>query len=550
MAYERLSAADSMFLHIESSAQPQHVGALGILEGGPFRGADGRFRLDDVREVIGERLHLVPRFRRKLMTVPLDQGRPVWVDDERFDLAYHVRLTALPRPGTESQLLALFERIQSHLLDRRRPLWEMWFVEGLEGGRVAAIQKTHHCLVDGISGVDVATVLYDLTPEVARFDPPKWVPEPPPSDLQLMVESMVERAVEPAEAARSIRAALRGPRSVLAGAKDVLDAVTSNAIPAPRTPWNVPIGSHRRWRPVRVPLARAKAIKDAASADPRVPGRVSLNDVVLTAVGTGLRRFLLDRREPVDDVTLRAMVPVTMRGSAEREEAAADGGAALGNRVSMMNTGLPMSPSDPVARLTGTIEGMRALKESGAAVGADLLLQMSNYAPPTVFAIASRLLIRSRTVNLTITNVPGPQFPLYCLGAQVLEAFPYVGIVSGQALTVAVLSYNGNLDFGLTGDRDVLPDLDVLAEGILAGFAELEDAFGVTEAPPAERPVPAKPAATKPAKKARVKKAAAKRAPAKKVTAKKAPAKKAAAKKAPVRKAAAKKAATRGGVTS
>ena len=483
MAYERLSAADSMFLHIESSAQPQHVGALGILEGGPFRGADGRFRLDDVREVIGERLHLVPRFRRKLMTVPLDQGRPVWVDDERFDIAYHVRLTALPRPGTESQLLALFERIQSHLLDRRRPLWEMWFVEGLEGGRVAAIQKTHHCLVDGISGVDVATVLFDLSREVAHVEPPGWLPEPPPAPAQLLMDSIVERTVEPAEIARSIRAALRGPRQAVTGVREVLDALTSNVIQAPATPWNVPIGPHRRWRDLTIPLEDVKAIKDAASADPDVPGRVSLNDVVLAAVGAGLRRFLQAREVPVDDVVLRAMVPVTMRASAERDAAAAEGSAALGNRVSMMNAQLHMGPEAPVDRLVEIVMGMQALKESGAAVGADHLMQMSSYVPPTVFGVAARLLVRTRAINLTITNVPGPQFPLYCMGAKVEQAFPYVGIVEGQALTIAVLSYDGVLGFGITGDREVLPDIDVLVDGIAAGFHELQVAYGLAEKP-------------------------------------------------------------------
>jgi WS/DGAT/MGAT family acyltransferase len=496
MSYERLSAQDSMFLHIEKPQQPQHVGSLGIMQGGPFRDAGGRFRLDELREIIGERLHLVPRFRRRLMTVPFDQGRPVWVDDEHFDLAYHIRLTALPKPGNEEQLLALFERIQSHLLDRRRPLWELWFVEGLEGDRVASIQKTHHCLVDGISGVDVATVMFDLSPEVVRHDPPPWTPEPAPTPAQLMVESIVERIVEPTELARSVRAALRGPRQWLDGAiassKDVADAVTSNATQAPRTPWNVPIGPQRRWRPLRVPIADAKAIKDAATADERIDGRVSLNDVVLAAVGTGLRRFLLARGEVTDGIQLRAMVPVTMRASDERAAAAAEGSAALGNRVSMMNAHLDVGPDDPVDRLRGIVDGMRVLKDSGAAVGADLLMQMGSYAPPTVFAIASRLLIRSRAVNLTITNVPGPQFPLYCMGARTEEAFPYVGIVEGQALTVAVLSYDGQLGFGITGDRDVLPDIDLLVEGVAAGFDELKAAFGLAPKPAVRKRSPRK----------------------------------------------------------
>lgn len=474
MAYERLSAQDSMFLHIESPQQPQHVGSLGILEAGPLRDDAGRFRLDLVREVIAERLHLVPRFRRRVMAVPFQQGRPVWVDDEAFDLAYHVRLTALPKPGNEEQLLALFSRLQSHLLDRRRPLWELWFVEGLEGDRVAVVQKTHHALVDGISGVDVATVLFDLSPETTRFDVPRWQPVPPPSGAQLLLESLVERAVEPAEVARSVRSALRVPRSVVQGAGDVVQALRRNAATAPRTPWNAPISSHRRWRPVRVPIEQAKAIKDAAS----VGGRVSLNDVVLAGVTAGLRTFLLERHQEVEDLELRAMVPVTMRAQAERDAASAEGSAALGNRVSMVNAALAVGPEDPVERLRRIVESMRELKESGAAVGADRLLQMSSYVPPTVFAAASRLLIRARAVNLTITNVPGPQFPLYCLGARVLEAFPYVGIVEGQALTVAVLSYDGQLGFGITGDRDVLPDLQVLADGIVEGFDELQKALG------------------------------------------------------------------------
>ena len=484
MAYERLSAQDSMFLHIEAPHQPQHVGSLGIVGGGPLHDEAGRFRLDDVREHIAGRLHLVPRFRKRIMNVPLDQGRPVWVDDERFDLAYHVRLTALPKPGSEAQLLALFTRIQSHLLDRRRPLWELWFVEGLEGDSVAIIQKTHHCLVDGISGVDVATVLFDLGPEVVTVDAPPWRPVPPPSGPQLAIESVVERAVEPAELVRSVRAAFRGPREVLGRAAEVAKVLASSTGQAPKMPWNAPISPHRRWEPIRVPLAEVKAIKDAATADARIGRRVSLNDVVLAAVTSGLREFLETRDQPPEPgLVLKAMVPVTMRAKEEREAAAAAGGAALGNRVSMMNADLPVGTADPLERLKSISTSMAALKEGGSAVGADTLIQMTNYAPPTVLSMASRLLVRTRAMNLTITNVPGPQFPLYCMGAEVREAFPYVPIVDGQALTVAVLSYNGQLGFGITGDREVLPDLDVLANGIRAGFTELESALGAGPSP-------------------------------------------------------------------
>ena len=479
MPYERLTAQDSMFLHIERPHQPQHVGSLGYLEAAPLLDAGGRVRLDDIRQLIGERLHLVPRFRKRLMTVPLDQGRPVWVDDERFDVSYHVRLTALPAPGSDEQLLALFARIQSHLLDRRRPLWELWFVDGLdrdappEERRVALIQKTHHCLVDGISAVDIATVLYDLEPTPTRHDPPRWRPEPPPSGPELLIQSLVERAVEPAELARSARAALRVPRQLASRARDVAQAVAASATTAPKMPWNVPVSPHRKWVPVRVPLAEAKAIKDAAGADPRLGGRVSLNDVVLASVTAGLRAFLQHRSEPVDDLELRGMVPVTMRSKDARDAAAAEGSAILGNRVSMMNAPLPVGEADPVIRLRAIVDAMRELKESGAAVGADLLLEMTNHVAPTVLSVASRLVVRARPVNLTITNVPGPQFDLYCMGARVTEAFPYVQILDGQALTVAVLSFAGQLGFGITGDAEVLPDLDVLGDGIAAGVAEL-----------------------------------------------------------------------------
>ncbi len=473
MSYERLSAQDAAFLHIESRDQPQHVGSLALFEGPPFFDEDGRFHLDDTRAVIENRLHLVPRFRKRIMTVPLDQGRPVWVDDDRFDLTYHVRLTALPRPGREDQLTALMGRLQGQLLDRRRPLWELWFVEGVEGGRVALIQKTHHCLVDGISGVDVATVLLDFEPSPAPIEGPPWVPEPPPNPAELLVRSLIERATEPAEIVRSARAALRGPRAAAGRLADVGKAVASASRGAARAPWNVPIGPHRRWVPVRVPLAQAKAVKDAAKATGVAPA-CSLNDVVLAACAGALRSFLQSRDEPVDGLVLKVMVPVSVRDDTEK--------LALGNRVSMVTAELPVGEADPRERLRLVHEHMRAVKESGAAVGADALVRMTNYLPPTVLSLASRLIVRQRSVNLGITNVPGPQFPLYCMGARMLEAFPYVGIIEGQALMIAVLSYDGQLGFGVTGDRDVLPDLAVLADGVAEGVIELEQLLGGSRA--------------------------------------------------------------------
>ena len=468
-AYERLTAQDTTFLHIETATQPQHVGSLGLFEAAPFLDGDGRFRLDDARAVVASRLHLVPKFRQRIMTVPLDQGRPVWVDDAHFDLTYHVRLTALPNPGSLGQLKALFARIQSHLLDRRRPLWELWFVENLEGGRVALLQKTHHCLVDGISGVDVATVLLDLERDTPLVEPPPWTPAPPPSPARLAAESVFERATEPAEMVRSVRSLLRGPKRTLDRVGSIAKVVAAGVQPPPPAPWNVPISPHRRWEEARVPLSQVKAIRDVATRSKLTADRCSINDVVL-AVCTGALRAFLDQRDvPVDDLTLKAMVPVSMRRDDER--------GALGNRVSMVPADLPVHERDPRWRLRYVHENMAELKRSGLAVAGDDLVKMTSYLPPTVLGVASRLLARNLGVNTTITNVPGPQFPLYCMGARLLEAFPYVGIVDGMGLTIALVSYDGQLGFGITGDRDVLPDLRVIADGIEAATDELEAAL-------------------------------------------------------------------------
>ena len=460
MPYERLTAQDTSFLHLESESQPMHVGSVGLFEAGAFFDGSGHFRLDDARRIVASRLHLVPRFRKKLMEVQLQQGRPVWVDDESFDLSYHVRLTALPRPGSEEQLKALMDRLQSQVLDRRRPLWELWFVEGIEGDRVAIIQKTHHALVDGISGVDVATVLLDLEPEPQPVEAPPWRPEPAPNPAQLLAETLVERATQPAEMLRTLRAQLRGPRRLLETAAHVGRAMSAVGTNAPKMPWNAPVSPHRRFEVARIDLDHAKAVKAAASC--------TLNDVVLASVTGGLRSFLQSRNEPVDGLVLRAMCPVSVRSDDER--------MTLGNRVSAMVVDLPVGEPDTRRRLEALREETRQVKESGQALGVEAIISLTEYAAPTLLSLGARLASVARPVNLGITNVPGPQIPLYCMGAKMVEAFPYVGIIDNQALMVGVLSYAGQLGFGITGDRDVLPDLHVLAEAVEKSFAELAEA--------------------------------------------------------------------------
>jgi WS/DGAT/MGAT family acyltransferase len=457
--FDRLTAQDASFLHLETDHTPMHVGSVATFEGRPFFDESGRFRIEEARELIAGRLNLVPRFRKKLMEVPLQLGRPIWVDDPHFDLSYHVRLTALPQPGTEEQLKTLMNRIQAQILDRRRPLWELWFVEGLEGDRVAIIQKTHHALVDGISGVDVATVLLDFEPDVARTDAEPWIPASVPTPAELLAKTLAERATEPAEIARSVRAALRGPRQALGTLRETVGSLASSASMAPRAPFNVKIGPHRRFEVARTDLDRIKAIRAAHTG--------TVNDVVLAVVAGGLRRFLEHRGEDVDGLTLRTMCPVSVRDDAERMK--------FGNRVSAIFADLPVGIADPVERLHAVSEQMKGLKESKQAVAAERLMGLAEYAPPTILSLAARAVSRQRNVNLIVTNVPGPQVPLYCMGARMLEAFPYVGIVDNLALVVAVLSYDGQVGFGLTSDRDVLPDLHVLAEGIEKSVAELAE---------------------------------------------------------------------------
>ena len=454
---DRLSGQDALFLQVEADNQPMHVGGVAIFEGEPFRDGDGRFRLDQVRASVVSRLHLVPRFRRKLLTVPFDQGHPVWVDDPEFDVANHVRLATVAHPGGWAELRHVMEHLQAVRLDRSRPLWELWFVEGLEHGRVAMIQKTHHSLIDGVSGIDVATVLLDLEPDPTPIDGPAWTPEPAPSDATLLVEGITERIATPTAWLQSVAGALRHPEGA---AEDVLEtaveagrALLAAGLPAPPTPWNVPIGPTRRYEVARVSLDEVKAVKRARQA--------SVNDVVLAICAGALRTFLLHRGEAVtDDLTLRTFVPVSLRHEDERYS--------YGNRVSGMIVELPVGLSGPDARLAEVCGQMSAVKQSGQAEVADQMLTVVDLAPPAMVGFAARLIVRQRTVNLGVTNIPGPQVPLYCMGARLLELFPYVGIFEQTGLLLGLISYCGQLGFGLTADGAAMADLDVLARAIEA----------------------------------------------------------------------------------
>ena len=462
MTGDRLTGLDASFLHLEDASSHMHVAGVMLFEGPPPPYAD-------LLEAFERRLPLVPRYRQRLAFVPLAQGRPKWVDDPHFNLRYHVRSTALASPGSERQLKDLAGRVFSQQLDRDKPLWEVWLVEGLEDDRFAVLSKTHHALVDGISGVDIMSVLFDTSPDPAAPTDPgdRWLPRPLPSRAQLFGEALVERATIPAEIGRSVKAVFRGPRRIAGGSRDAAVGVGAMAWaglnPAPSSPYNKSIGPHRRFTWVRADLKDIKAIKDELGG--------TVNDVVLSVVAGGLGRHLRRRGQDTDGLELKAMVPVSVRADVER--------GALGNRVAAMMAPLPVWCQEPVARLDIVSEQLKGLKSGGQAVGAQVMTELSGFAPSTIMDQASRLMARQRFFNLVVTNVPGPQFPLYLLGRRMLDPFPMVPLAKNQALGVALLSYDGHINFGLVGDFDLLWDLDEFAADLEESLAELAAAAGV-----------------------------------------------------------------------
>jgi diacylglycerol O-acyltransferase / wax synthase len=459
---DRLTGLDASFLHLEDASAHMHVAGVMIFEGDPPP-------YDELLEVIDRRLGLVPRYRQRLAFVPLAQGRPVWVDDPHLNLRYHVRSTALPAPGSEEQLKALVGRVFSQALDRDKPLWEIWLVDGLEGDRFAVLSKTHHALVDGVSGVDIMSVLFDTSPAPAApaDTGERWLPRPLPSAAQLLGEALVERATIPGELARSARAVLRGPRRVVESVRDAAVGVGAMAWaglnPAPPSPYNRPIGPHRRFTWVRVALDDVKAIKNELGG--------TVNDVMLATVAGALGKHLRRRGQNTNGLELKAMVPVSVRADVER--------GALGNRVAAMMAPLPVWCEDPVARLDIVREELKGLKSGGQAVGAQVLTQLSGFAPMTIMEQASRVAARQRFFNLVVTNVPGPQIPLYLAGKRLIDTFPMVPLAKNQALGVALLSYAGRINFGLVGDYDLMWDLDAFADDVRDSLAELAHAAGV-----------------------------------------------------------------------
>jgi diacylglycerol O-acyltransferase / wax synthase len=459
--YDRLSALDETFLHLERTRTPMHVGAVAVLDRDPLYDEHGCFRLDDLRGLVASRLQLIPRFRKRVMPVPVVGGRPVWVDHADFDIAQHVHLTALPAPGGRRQLLELAERLMAQVLDRDRPLWELWFVEGIDHGRhVGLIHKSHHALTDGISGVDIAMVLLDFDPTPTVLEDDDWTPEPPPPPARFVLDTLRARCTRPAALGQFARQVVDAPRAALGRAADLgrsIGSLVDDQVVAPRLSLNAPLGVGRSLDTVRIPLDSVKTV--------RAEYGCTVNDVALASVGGAVARLLDRRGELHPDLVLKVFCPVSVRADSQRME--------LGNRLAAMLVPLPVGEPDPVARLRAIHASTVDLKERRQAAGTAALFGLSEYAPPSMLGLAARAAHVQPFANLMVSTIPGPQAPLYCLGARVREIYPIMPLSQNLTLNIAVLSYCDQLHFGLMGDGASGRDLEVLAGGIEDAFAEL-----------------------------------------------------------------------------
>ncbi|MGI8880344.1 MAG: WS/DGAT/MGAT family O-acyltransferase [Jatrophihabitans sp.] len=459
---DRLSSLDVSFLHLEGTATPMHVGGLAV-----FDPPAGGFDFDRFVELIQDRISLVPRYRQKIKWVPGHLANPVWIDDNEFDISYHVRRSALPKPGSDEQLRELVARLQSRHLDRHRPLWEMNIVEGLADGRIAVISKTHHAMIDGLSAIDLVQVILDVTPEPRPVPDDLWEPRPEPSGVTLAANAVADIVRRPTAAIDAIRMGVEDVRATsgrVAGAiGGLLSAARIAARPAPSSPLNASIGSQRRFAVARTELDDYKRVRKQAGG--------TVNDVVLATVAGALRGWLLSRGEAVTPTTsVRAMVPVSVRAFGGEEDQ-----RKTGNQVSAYLVDLPVGEPNAMMRLTQISYAMTAHKESGQSVGADALIALSGFAPPTLHALGARAAsgLSRRLFNLVVTNVPGPQFPLYAAGARLREMFPIVPLASGQAVCIGLTSYDGGVYYGLNADRDAMSDVDTLAALIEESLHEL-----------------------------------------------------------------------------
>jgi diacylglycerol O-acyltransferase len=454
---EWMSPVDSSFLHVENDITPMHIGAVSIFQGPPPP-------FEELRTMVAGKLGLVPRYRQKVRFVPLAAGPPVWIDDPHFSLDYHLRHTAIPKPGSEEQLRQMAARIFSQHLDRDKPLWELWVVEGLQRKRWALLSKVHHCMVDGVAATDLMSVMFsDETADGGdRPAVREWTPAPEPSGAEVLARTLIRRA-SPAGQLEALRRMAAAPRETLRSVSEAARATAAasgSMRPVGASSLNGPIGPHRRWSSAHARLSDVKTVRNELGG--------TVNDVVLTLITNGFRELLDSRGEDVpEDRVVRTMVPVSVRRKGER--------GVYNNRVSAVFAGLPVGLTDPAERLQTIRLEMDGIKESKQAVAGDVLTSMSGFAPPLLLALGSRLVTLSPRLNMhtATTNVPGPQQPVQTLGRRMLQSYPFVPVVGSIRIVVAIFSYDGGLFFGVTGDYDGAPDIDVLTAGIGSGMDQL-----------------------------------------------------------------------------
>ncbi len=470
--YERLSFQDTTYLAMERGNSYMHIAAVQVFEAGSLGKPDGGIDIDRIRAYIEAKLHHVPRYRQRLAWIPLD-GFPVWVDDDRFSIDYHVRHTSLPRPGGDAELKRLAARVFAQQLDRSKPLWELWVVEGLDGDRFAVVVKVHHSMIDGMEGVDLLKVLLSLYPDEQMPEPVPWEPRPAPTATGLAVDEAVRIATLPFEALKTARELVGedGEQARLALRRRVVAALkvaragwfTRSAA----TPVNRKLGPNRRFEWLTTPLADVKYVKNHLGG--------TVNDAVLAVVAGAVRRYLGDDEADRLAEPYRVMVPVSVRRPEERGQ--------MGNQVAMWLVELPVAEPDPVRRLEAVREATDTLKSTDAALGATTLTQAASFMPLALLSLGVRMAWSAvRPFNMTVTNVPGPQIPIYMLGSKMLAQFPMVPLFMDHGIGIALFSYDGDIDWGLSADYDLVPDLDRMAGAITDSLAELVAAGRAVEA--------------------------------------------------------------------
>jgi WS/DGAT/MGAT family acyltransferase len=457
----RMTALDASLLFMDAPGLPMHAGGVAI-----FTPPPSGFDHERLVRLIRQRIPFVPRYRQRVREVPLGVARPVWVDDEKFDVTYHVRRSALPKPGSMAQLEELVARLMSRPLDRSRPLWEMYLVEGLADGRFAIISKSHQALVDGLSALDIAQVMLDPTEEPAVVAGDAWRPRPEPTSVELLTSALAELATRPASTIDHVRGAVTDVTATVSALAErtvgVLGAALAMARPPASSPLNVRIGEARRFATVDLSLPDVKRVHAEFG--------VTVNDVLLAVITGALRSWLMARGVPVGqgDI-LRALLPVSVAVPAD---AAHDAG---GNRVTAALVDLPVGEPDSAVRLQQISYQLAQLDEGQHFVGADTLVGLAGFTPATLHALGARMgsSLSRKVYNLVVTNVPGPQRPLYAAGSRMDAAYPVVPLTKGQALSVGLISYDGTICVGLYADRDALPDLDVLVSCVEESAEEL-----------------------------------------------------------------------------